>query len=102
MTIKKWSSPLTKEERQDRNNAIFDRWLAGETPEQIATISHMTRRQIHNIIESGKTTKRNTISISEQPPIYNVWNYGNCDPRFGQKHPGHLASTMADREKGVL
>lgn len=57
-------------------------WLAGKTPEEIANISYMTRRQIHNIIESGKASKRETLSIIEQPPIYNVWNYGNCDPSF--------------------
>ena len=25
--------------------------------------------------------------VKEEAPVYNVWNFGNCDPRFGQKHP---------------
>lgn len=88
--IEKWSLPLTAEEREARNNAIFDHWLAGETPNEIAKKLHIARRHIHDIIQTGCNAKRETTSITEQPPIYNVWNYGGCDPRFGQKHPGQI------------
>ena len=27
---------------------------------------------------------------TEKPPIYNVWNYSFCDPRFGQAYPGRI------------
>ena len=31
-----------------------------------------------------------TTDISEQPPVYNAWNYSACDKRFGQPHPGQI------------
>ncbi len=38
----------------------------------------------------AEARKRDAMQISETPPIYNVWNYALCDPRFGQKHPGQI------------
>ncbi len=28
--------------------------------------------------------------ITENPPVYNVWNFTSCDKRFGRKHPGQI------------
>lgn len=89
-TLKKWSAPLTATEREERNNAIFDHWLAGETSTELAKKSHLDRRLIDRIIEKGRASRLERLSLIEQPPIYNVWNYGSCDPRFGQKHPGQI------------
>ena len=89
-TLEKWSAPLSKEEREARNNAIFDHWLAGETVEEIASTGKLGHSQIANIIKSSSAFKRDNAGISEQPPIYNVWNYSSCDTRFGQKHPGQI------------
>ena len=89
-TLAQWSMPLTKQEREDRNNAIFENWLAGETPEKIANDLHLQRQSIVEIINNAKKSKLDNNCISEQPPIYNVWNYAGCDPRFGQKHPGQI------------
>lgn len=89
-TIKKWSVTLTKQERQDRNNAIFDHWLAGETTTEIAKKSHLHRTAIDKIITNATSSRLESSSITEQPPIYNVWNYATCDPRFGQECPGRI------------
>ena len=97
-TLEKWSSPLTDTERTDRNNAIFDHWLAGETDVEISQKSHLDRRLIDRILEKGRTSRLEQLSHAEQPPIYNVWNYGSCDPRFGENfgdmrlkdHPGRI------------
>jgi hypothetical protein len=70
--------------------AIFDHWLAGETETELATNAKLNVSQICRILESLQTVKRDTLQISEQPPIYNVWNFASCDPRFGQKHPGQI------------
>ena len=79
----------------DRNNAIFDHWLAGETTTEIAEKLHITRQSIDNVIESAKTAKREAMLHTEQPPISNVWNYASCDPRFGQKHPGQMTEPVS-------
>jgi len=73
-----------------RNNAIFDHWLAGETTTEIAEKSHLDRSQIDNIIKHGTASRLQGNPITETPPIYNVWNYGTCDPRFGQNYPGRI------------
>ena len=89
-TLAKWSVPLTEAERIARNNAIFDHWLAGETSVSIAKKCHLSRRLIDGVIENGKASRLKGLCHVEQPPIYNVWNYGSCDPRFGQDHPGRI------------
>lgn len=88
--LKKWSSPLTDAEREERNNAIFDHWLAGETSTELAKKSHLDRRLIDRLIKRGMASRLGQLSLIEQPPIYNAWNYGTCDPRFGQAHPGRI------------
>lgn len=89
-TLKKWSSPLTDTERIDRNNAIFDHWLAGETESKLAKNAKLNVSQICRILNILRTPKRDALQISETSPIYNVWNFANCDPRFGQDHPGRV------------
>jgi len=84
-TIEKWGMPLTSTDRQDRNNAIFDHWLAGETTTQIAGKVHLPRQHIDRIITDARIAKREAMCITEQPPHLNVWNYALCDPRFGQE-----------------
>lgn len=86
----KWSAPLSEAERADRNNAIFDHWLAGETIEKIAKSGKVGHSQVANIIKHSIASKCDNTGIVEQPPVYNVWNFSSCDPRFGQKHPGQI------------
>lgn len=89
-TIEKWSVPMTKAERTERNNAIFEHWLAGNSLKELSSKSHVTYRHIKRIIKEGQASRLNDIAPTEQPPIYNVWNYGTCDKRFGQPHPGQI------------
>jgi len=45
-----------------------------------------------------QTVKLEAMHQTEPPPVYNVWNYANCDPRFGENfgdmrlkdHPGRI------------
>ena len=89
-TLKKWSAPLSNEERTNRNNAIFDHWLAGESENTISKKGVVSPVQIHRIIDLLRKSKLKAMEYNETPPIYNVWSYSNCDPRFGQKHPGQI------------
>lgn len=88
--IAKWSAPLTAEERVDRNNAIFDHWLAGEMVTQLAQRLNLSKSTVSEVIEKFGAAKREGAEYSEQPPVYNVWNYSACDNRFGQEHPGRI------------
>jgi len=88
--LERWSLPLTEEERIERNNAIFDRWLAGETTVELTEKSHLARSVVTEVIKDVGNARLVTADIKEQPPIYNVWNMSACDPRFGQKHPGRI------------
>ena|SRR3990167_1619042 len=67
---------------------IFDLWLAGETERAIAAALDQPKTFIHRSLTSLVTEKASKVVTKEQPPCYNVWNFGSCDPRFGQKHPG--------------
>ena len=89
-TLKKWSAPMTETERQDRNNAIFDHWLAGKTTTDIAKKTYLDQGAVVRIINVMRAFSLEARHISETPPIYNVWNYALCDKRFGQKHPGQI------------
>jgi len=89
-TLEKWSTPLTAQGRLDRNNAIFDHWLAGETTTEITKKAKVAETQIRRIITNRRSATLDKVAITEQPPIYNVWNFASCDPRFGQNHPGQI------------
>jgi len=87
---KKWELPLTTEERTNRNNAIFDHWLAGETTTELAYKLHTTRPAIDKVVKYETRLRLDEQLLIEEPPVYNVWNYATCDQRFGQKHPGQI------------
>ena len=97
-TMERWSLPLTAEERQARNNAIFGHWLAGETSTELARKCHLQQSAIVKVIKHITASRLEGSDITEQPPIYNVWNYSSCDPRFGgrygdlklKEHPGRI------------
>lgn len=88
--IEQWSAPPTKQERQDRNNAIFDHWLAGETTTELAEKAKLAVSVVWEIVQFIALSRLASAEITEQPPIYNVWNFSTCDPRFGQNHPGRI------------
>lgn len=90
VTLARWTQPLSSAERQDRNQLIFDLWLAGETAAALAEKCHLARRQVDHVVKVGSQVRLAAAAIPEVPPIYNVWNYGSCDPRFGQKYPGRI------------
>lgn len=71
---------MTAEERQARNEAIFDLWLAGHTTRDIAGKLHMGFRQVAYIVEACSKAKLAEAAQTEKPPIYNVWNCSLCDP----------------------
>jgi len=89
-TLKKWSAPLSNEERTNRNNAIFGHWLAGETSTEIAKKTYLDQGTVVRIINVMRASSLEAMHISETPPVYNVWNYVSCDPRFGQDYPGRI------------
>jgi len=78
-TLKEWSLPLTNQERAERNNAIFDHWLAGETETELAEKAKLNVSQVCRILDILQTVRRDALQITEQPPIYNVWNFASCD-----------------------
>ena len=88
--IEKWGMPLTSTDRQDRNNAIFDHRLAGESETKLAKNANLNVSQICRILYSLQASKCDALQIAETPPIYNVRNFASCDPRFGQDHAGRI------------
>jgi len=90
--IEKWSLPMTETERTERNDAIFDHWLAGETTTKLAKKAILPQSVIVDIIKNIGRARLETTDIPEQPPVYNVWNYSVCDSRFGQAYPGRIPS----------
>ncbi|HZA25722.1 MAG TPA: DNA methyltransferase [Dehalococcoidia bacterium] len=52
-------------------------------------MSAIDKSQVHRIINVLIQNTPNPDS-DEKPPIYNVWNFADCDPRFGQAHPGQI------------
>ena len=89
-TLIVWGHALTPEERAQRNNLIFDLWLAGETTRKIAEKVSMPHQHISRIINLARQARLEGMCQTEKPPIYNVWNYSLCDPRFGQDYPGRI------------
>jgi len=88
--IKPGGISLAKEERAARDAAIFDHWLAGATEKTLAQKGAIARSHVERIITASRKSKLERAGQSETPPIYNVWNFSICDPRFGQKHPGQI------------
>lgn len=88
-TLAQWGQPFTAEERQQRRQLIYDLWLAGESTVKIASLLEMANQSVW---ESLQVSGRNPTLPPDipDPPIYNVWNFSRCDPRFGQDHPGRI------------
>ena len=58
-------------------------WLAGGTTVEIA--EKQVIRQ-NAVFESIQLTRQSALKklVSDEPPVYNVWNFNRCDPRPGQ------------------
>ena len=92
-----WSQPLTREDKAERKQLIYDMWLAGGTTREIAV--KLVMRQ-NAVFESVQMTSGFALEqlVKEEPPTYNVWNFNQCDPRFGQKHPGRIPGQTVVQE----
>jgi len=65
--------------------------LARQTTTELAKKAKLSLSVISGIIHNIGKARLETTEIVEQQPIYNVWNFSVCDPRFGQDHPGRPA-----------
>lgn len=88
-TLTLWSRPFSVEERQQRRQIIYDLWLAGESTVRIGSLLNMASQSAWESLQVSGANQP-FLPETEQPPIYNVWNFSRCDPRFGQKHPGQI------------
>lgn len=89
-TLALWSQPFTAEERQHRRQVIFDLWLAGGTEREVEKALQLGHGTVRDVLKVERPRRLAALSPKEQAPVYNVWSFGGCDPRFGQKHPGQI------------
>jgi hypothetical protein len=75
---------IIREEVADRKQVIFDLWLAGKTERDIADKLCIGRNAVHESIALHRKIKAQQL-CEEAPPIYNVWIFAQCDPRFSER-----------------
>lgn len=71
-----------------------DQASRGQGAEQIAEAQDVSRQLVEAILLQGKTDEQRleTLKIGIQP--YDVWNFTQCDPRFGCEYPGRIPGQL--------
>lgn len=97
-TVCAWTEDIRKQQVDERNQKIFNLWLACCTHEEIAEAinNELNRPRITQIINNVKNSILAKINTPETLQIYNVWNFSKCDPRYGLDYPGRIPGQIVE------
>lgn len=102
-TVQNWLSRIDKDAKEERNNRIFDKWLACWTQEEVAKSEGLTQQATALVLQEFPTLEKlvrpqQTLATYGEPdwkpPIYNVWK--QQEKTEGSKHFGNSESRWVD------
>lgn len=79
-TVLEWTQNIREEQERQKEQAIFDRWMACYTQQEIADATGVVQKTVSNKIEkfSNSVPGNQVAKFSDSdwtPPIYNIWNF---------------------------
>ena len=99
-TLRGWLSRTDKEDKEKRNQRIWDMWLACYTQEQIAEAVGLTHRGVGQVLEEMADLPKVPRLLADfaepdwKPPIYNVWKWQ--EKTAGATHFGNSEPTIVE------
>lgn len=101
-TVHNWLERIDKDAKEQRNQRIFDMWLACHTQAEIAEVVGVTQKEISEQVEViyQKENLQKSILLSSDhatdftPPIYNIWKQQDKTP--GASHFGNSETRWVD------
>ena len=93
--VSEWLSRTVKEEKDRRNQTIFEMWLACYTQEEIANAVNTTHQNVSALTDNFATSvlkNQNCKAAAShatgfKAPIYNIWK--QQEKTMGSTHPGN-------------
>ena len=98
-TISNWTNDLAKEEEKVENEKILELYLRCYTTREIGEELCISNKTVDNRIEA-MCKNGNFSKITHEPPqslrIYDVWQFSNCDDRYGSNYPGRIPGQIIE------
>lgn len=91
-----WVSEQRKTAKEERDECIWQAWLACKSTPEIAEAEGIEHPTVLSVVEKCKSAK-----IYSEPPLslqlFDVWHFGQCDERYGQANfPGRIPGQMVE------
>lgn len=102
-TVRDWLSRIDKDAKEDRDQRIFEAWLACRTQQEIAEFESISQGEVSKSIPNGDFAEWNISAARRataehatdfEPPLYNVWKQQEKTP--GGKHFGNSEVRWVD------
>lgn len=95
--IYEWTKDIRTQRKNERDQQILDLYLACYTQEEIAEKVKISQKAVSNIIVDSKNSIGGKITTPDSLQYYNVWNFGQCDERYGIKgFPGRIPGQIIE------
>lgn len=93
-SVLNWTKTKREEERNEEDRTIWDMWLACATQEEIAGTLGVEQKTISNRL--SKLQKSIGITTPDLLKTFNIWEFNNCDERFGIKYDGRIPGQIVE------
>ena len=77
--VNQWLQAILKQEKEDRENAMWSMWLACHTQEAIAEAVGITKQATNQFLQKSQEEFRGNDALlfrNFEPQVYNVWSFG--------------------------
>lgn len=96
-SISAWVRDLKEKQDEERDTKIWQMWLSCHTEQEIAdSVGDLTRQRINQILDNARKFKSEEICIPDSLQLFNLWNFQDCDPRYGMDYPGRIPGQIIE------
>lgn len=95
--VSNWTQDLRQAEKEERNQKIWDLWLACKTQEEIAETVGIAQNSVSVTLDNIKNGKLSEIDkVPDSFQTFNLWNFQNNDDRYGMDYPGRIPGQVVE------
>lgn len=95
--VSNWTQDLRQAEKEERDNKIWEMWLACHTQEEIGETVGLDKSNVGRDLDRLRNGK---LSELQHPPdslqVYNLWNFHSNDDRYGMDYPGRIPGQIVE------
>ena len=95
-SISRWVYDLNQEQKKERQEKIWQLWLACHTLDQIGKTVELSESQVSRTVKDLQKLHLQEMQVPDSLQTFNLWNFQNNDARYGMDYPGRIPGQIVE------